>query len=59
MASIGATGALLTAPLWLKGLGLTIGYTAMLIVGFIIAIIGAALTRDNTGVELRRLDETT
>jgi MFS family permease len=58
MASIGATGALLTAPLWLKSLGLLIGYTTMLIAGFIIAIIGAAITRDNTGIELRKLDET-
>ena len=56
MASIGATAALLTAPFWLR-LGLLIGYSAMLIVGFIVAIIGAAITRDNTGIELRRLDE--
>ncbi|WP_243669457.1 hypothetical protein [Vulcanisaeta sp. JCM 16161] len=56
MASIGATAALLTAPFWLR-LGLVIGYSVMLIVGFIVAIIGAVITRDNTGIELRKLDE--
>ena len=56
MASIGATAALLTAPFWLKH-GIIIGYSVMLIVGFIIAIIGTAITRDNTGIELRKLDE--
>ncbi len=56
MASIGATAALLTAPFWLR-LGLVVGYSVMLIVGFVIAIIGTVITRDNTGIELRKLDE--
>ncbi len=59
MASIGATGALLTAPFWLRGVGLILGYVVMLIVGFLIAIVGTAITRDNTGIELRALDEKT
>ncbi|MGC8543642.1 MAG: MFS transporter, partial [Vulcanisaeta sp.] len=59
MASIGATGALLTAPFWLRGLGLVMGYVVMLIVGFLIAIVGTAITKDNTGIELKALDEKT
>ncbi|MFB6491501.1 MAG: MFS transporter [Thermoproteus sp. AZ2] len=52
MASIGATAALLTAPFWLEGFGAVAGYALMLVAGYAVAIIGALITKDNTGIEL-------
>jgi len=57
MASIGATGALLTSVFWLKAFGPINGYVLLLIVGYLIGLIGVAVTRDNTGVELDKVEE--
>lgn len=57
MASIGATGALLTSQYWLKAFGTINGYVILLIVGYVIGLIGVAVTRDNTGVELDKVKE--
>lgn len=53
MASIGATAALLSAPFWLGGFGVVAGYALMQIAGYVVAIIGALITKDNTGIELK------
>jgi hypothetical protein len=57
MASIGATGALLTSQYWLKTFGVINGYVILQIVGYLIGLIGVAVTRDNTGIELDKVKE--
>ena len=55
MASIGAIGALLTAPIIVAVLGPIIGYVLLLIIGYDASLVGDALTRDRTGVDLAKL----
>lgn len=57
MASIGATAALLTSQFWLSAFGIINGYVVLLIVGYIVGLIGVAVTRDNTGIELDKVKE--